>query len=180
MAKRYQSEIRDGVFRKLLLKVKEQDYGAYLRRIRLTRVRAFSGETIEFDFPVTALIGTNGGGKSTILGGAAIAHKMIKPAIFFPKSSLGDETMANWSIGYDIIDRSTKNLSQSLQRKARFKNSKWVRDDLIERNVLYFGIQRTVPAGERREFKRFARFRYKFKGDRQNLSQTIQDQVARI
>lgn len=179
MAKAFQSEIRDGVFRKLLQKVKEQDFGEYLRRIRLNKVRAFTGEVVEFDFPVTALIGTNGGGKSTILGGAAIAHKSIKPALFFPKSSLGDESMANWFIGYDIIDKA-KNPSQALQRSARFKKSKWARDDLIDRSVLYFGIQRTVPAGERREFKRFATFHYKFSGERRELTQTIQEQVAKV
>ena len=179
LAKAYQSEIRDGVFRKLLQKVKEQDYGAYLRRIRLNRVRAFTGEAVEFDFPVTALIGTNGGGKSTVLGGSAIAYKSIRPALFFPKSSVGDETMANWNIGYDIIDKA-KNTNQIVPRSARFKNSKWARDDLIDRPVLYFGIQRTVPAGERREFKRFATFHYKFSGQRQVLTQTVQDQVARV
>ena len=179
LARAYQSEIRDGVFRKLLQKVKEQDYGAYLRRIRLNRVRAFTSEAVEFDFPVTALIGTNGGGKSTILGGVAIAHKSIRPALFFPKSSVGDETMTNWSIGYDIIDKA-KNPGQPVTRSARFKNSKWARDDLIDRPVIYFGIQRTVPAGERREFKRFATIRYKFSGQRQILTQTVQDQVAKV
>ena len=144
----YQSEIRDSAIRNLLAKVKRQDFGAYLRRIRLAKVRAFQGETVEFEFPVTALIGTNGGGKSTILGSAAIAHKAIRPALFFPKSSIGDESMKDWSIGYEIIDKS-KNPTQALQRSARFRNSKWARDDLVERPVLYFGIIRTVPAGER-------------------------------
>ena len=149
MAQRYRPEIRDNVIRDLLQKVKTQNFGIYLRRARLTKVRAFTDEVVEFDFPVTALIGTNGGGKSTVLGAAAIAHKTIRPALFFPKSSIGDEAMSNWSIGYDIIEKN-KNPSHPIQRSARFRNSKWVRDDLIDRPVLYFGIQRTVPAGERR------------------------------
>jgi hypothetical protein len=70
--------------------------------------------------------------------------------------------------------------SQTVQRSARFKKSKWVRDDLIERPVLYFGIQRTVPAGERREFKKFATVNYKFSGIRIDLSAAIQAQVARV
>lgn len=179
VARSYQSEIRDSAIRRLVLKVKEQDYGQYLRKIRLNKVRAFQGEAVDFDFPVTALIGTNGGGKSTILGAAAIAHKSIRPALFFPKSSLGDESMANWSIGYEIIDKD-KNPTQPVQRSARFKNSKWARDDLIDRPVLYFGIQRTVPAGERREFKKFATFNYNFSGQRIELTQTVQEQVAKI
>jgi hypothetical protein len=179
MAQRYRPEIRDSVTRDLLHKVKSQNFGKYLLRIRLNKVRAFYDQTVSFDFPVTAIIGTNGGGKSTILGAAAIAHKTIRPALFFPKSSIGDDSMSNWSIGYDIIEKS-KNATQPIQRSARFRNSKWVRDDLIDRPVLYFGIQRTVPAGERREFKKFATVNYEFSGVRSVLDQTIQDQVARI
>jgi AAA15 family ATPase/GTPase len=179
MPTRYQSEIRESTIRELLDKVKKQNVGAYLRRIKLNKVRAFADQAVEFDFPVTALIGTNGGGKSTVLGAAAIAHKAVRPGLFFPKSSIGDESMSNWSIGYEIVDKKT-NPTQTITRNARFRNSKWVRDDLIDRSVLYFGIQRTVPASERREFKKFASFSYKFKGVRIQLSATTQEQVARI
>jgi hypothetical protein len=72
------------------------------------------------------------------------------------------------------------NPTQSVQRSARFKNAKWARDDLSDRPVLYFGIERTVPAGERREFKKYASANYEFTGAKTNLQQTIQDQVARI
>jgi predicted ATPase len=175
----YQSEIRDSTVRDLIQKVKQQNYGIYLKRIKLNKVRAFSDESVDLDFPVTALIGTNGGGKSTVLGAAAIAHKSIRPALFFPKSFIGDETMSDWSIGYEIVQKN-KSPSQLISRSARFKRSKWVRDDLIERDVLYFGIQRTVPAGERREFKKFATVNYKFSGSRNELASAIQEQVARV
>ncbi|MBN9554861.1 MAG: AAA family ATPase, partial [Alphaproteobacteria bacterium] len=175
MAPKYRSEIRDNVVRDLIAKVKALKYGSYLRNIRLSRVRAFKNETVAFDFPVTALIGTNGGGKSTVLGAAAIAYKSIRPALFFPKSSIGDDSMSNWSIGYDLVNKKT-NPTQLIQRSARFRNSKWVRDDLSERPVLYFGIQRTVPAGERREFKKFATMNYEFTGEKNSLEQTIQEQ----
>lgn len=179
MAALYQSEIRQSAIRDLAEKVKKLNYGAYLRKIRLNRVRAFTEQAVEFDFPVTALIGTNGGGKSTVLGAAAIAHKSIRPALFFPKSSIGDESMADWSIGYDIVDKQ-RNPTQTFARSARFRRSKWVRDDLIDRPILYFGIQRTVPAGERREFKKFATTNYRYKGSREALSETVQEQVAKI
>jgi ABC-type molybdenum transport system ATPase subunit/photorepair protein PhrA len=175
----HQSEIRDSVFRDLLAKVRRNDFGQYLRKIRLNRVRAFQDQAVDFEFPVTALIGTNGGGKSTILGSAALAYKKTKPALFFPKSSIGDNTMSNWSIQYELIVKS-RSPSGLIQRSARFKNAKWVRDDLIERDVLYFGIIRTVPAGERREFKRLATTRYRFSGQRVDLSSTVQREVARI
>ena len=179
MFQRYQSEIRDSVIRDLLDKVRQQNFGQYLRQVRLNKVRAFNSEIVDFEFPVTALIGTNGGGKSTILGSAAIAYKAIRPARFFPKSSIGDESMSDWGIGYDIIDKE-RNPRQLIQRSARFRKSKWVRDDLIERPILIFGIQRTVPAGERTDFKKFATSKYQFSGHRTGLLETVQEQAARI
>ena len=179
MTQRYRSEVRDSTIRELIQKVKSQNFGKYLQRIRLNKIRAFQDQVVSFDFPVTALIGTNGGGKSTVLGAAAIANKAIRPALFFPKSSIGDDSMSNWSIGYDIIEKAI-NTNQTIQRSARFRNSKWVRDDLIDRPLLYFGIQSTVPAGERREFKKFATVNYEFSGVRAVLGGTIQQQVARI
>lgn len=133
--------------RDLLAKVKASNFGSYLRRMKIIKIRAFEGEAVDFEFPVTALIAANGGGKSSILGAAALAYKKTRPAIFFPKSSLGDNTMANWGVSYELIEK-TKNQTQLISKSARFKNAKWARDEVIEREVLYFGITRTVPAGE--------------------------------
>ncbi|MBK3803473.1 AAA family ATPase [Azospirillum brasilense] len=101
-------EIRHSQIRDLLGKVREKRYGQYLCSIKMHLVRSFKRENpepITFEFPVTALIGTNGGGKSTILGVAACAYKNIKPRDFFLKSAVGDNSMANWHISYDIINK---------------------------------------------------------------------------
>jgi predicted ATPase len=70
----HKSEIRDSVIRDLLEKVRKQNYQQYLVAIRLEKIRRFQGAQITFDFPVTALIGPNGGGKSTVLNAAACAY----------------------------------------------------------------------------------------------------------
>ncbi len=75
----YQSEIRESQIRKLLEKVSNQSYGKYLNKIYLTKVRGFENQVIKFDFPVTALIGPNGGGKTTILGAAGCIYREVKP-----------------------------------------------------------------------------------------------------
>lgn len=179
MVSQYKSEIRDSDIRDLLQKVKEQKYGIYLHSVLLNKVRAFENQIVNFDFPVTAIIGTNGGGKSTILGATALAHKLIRPGLFFPKSSIGDNSMSNWSIGYEMTDKRSE-IKHPRKWSARFKYSKWVRDDLADRTVLYFGITRTVPAGERKEFKKLASGSYKFSGVRSNLHATVQSQVEKI
>lgn len=175
----YRSEVRHSDINDLLKKVKDQDYGKYLHSVRLEHVRAFRGEFVRFDFPVTALIGTNGGGKSTILGSAAIAYKSIKPGQFFPKSSLGDDSMANWEIRYEIIDKEV-NKRSGIQRSSKFKNLKWARESAVDRQCLFFGIERTVPAGEKTQFKKIASSKYKFKGKREYLSDSVVKYVEMV
>jgi predicted ATPase len=135
-------------------RVKKLSYHSYLPALRMSNVRSFEQQTISFDFPVTAIIGTNGGGKSTVLGAAAIAYKSVKPGNFFPKSNIGDNSMANWRIDYDIIDRSV-NAAGVFTRNARFASAKWRRDNVPDREVILIPIQRTVPANEQNRFKQF-------------------------
>jgi predicted ATP-binding protein involved in virulence len=74
----------------LLEKVSNRSYGKYLLKISLARARAFTDKAISFDFPVTALVGPNGGGKTTVLGAAACAYKTVKPSLYFSKSGKFD------------------------------------------------------------------------------------------
>jgi predicted ATP-dependent endonuclease of OLD family len=133
---------------------KKLNYSLYLPKLRMLNVRSFENQQISFDFPVTAIIGTNGGGKSTVLGAAALAYKSTKPSDFFPKSNIGDTSMANWRIEYEIIDRNL-NKSAPISRNARFASARWKRDSPPERNVVSIPIQRTVPANEQAKFRRF-------------------------
>ena len=153
------SEIRQSQLITLSDRVHRGTYAKYLKIIRLNKVRGFVDAQVNFDFPVTALVGPNGGGKSTVLGAAACAYKSIKPGTFFPKSSIGDNSMAEWSIEYELIDKA---LSQTgvLRRRSAFRQLKWVRGEVVSRPISYFGIQRTVPAGERPQFKKLMRPSY--------------------
>lgn len=145
----YTSEIRDSDIRKLEEKVAANDYGSYLRRVTLKKVRGFKDRAVAFDFPVTALIGPNGGGKSTILGAAGLAYKDIAPGTFFAKSGKYDASMKEWVIEYELIERKL-NPRLPIQRTASFPQLKWNRK-AVDRPVLDFGVSRTVPATERRE-----------------------------
>lgn len=137
-----------------LQRVEGNKYRQFLKRLTLRNVRGFVDETVEFKFPVTALIGTNGGGKSTILGAAAMAYRDTKPAKFFPKAFVGDESMSNWMIEYELVDK-TISIDRLPQRTARFAQAKWRRTEFPARQVVYIEIQRTVPVGELTEFRRF-------------------------
>jgi hypothetical protein len=137
-----------------LERVRTNNYRQFVKRVRLRNVRGFLDETIELKAPVTALVGTNGGGKSTILGACALSYKNVRPGQFFPKAFVGDESMADWSIELELVDKKIAT-DRMITRTAKFTQSKWRRDGFPERHVEYIEIQRTVPAGEMTRFRKF-------------------------
>jgi predicted ATPase len=139
------SQIRQSQLSALSDRVRRLNYSKYLRLVRLTKVRGFSGAGVSFDFPVTALIGPNGGGKSTVLGAAACAYKSIKPGLFFPKSSIGDKSMSQWSIEYERIDKEV-NPSILIRRSSVFRQLRWRRGDVVSRSVSYGSTSISVKA----------------------------------
>lgn len=173
------SEIRDSTRLQLLDKVRRHDYGRYLLKASLGRIRGFEGEDISFDFPVTALIGPNGSGKSAVLGAAGCAYKPIKPGTFFPKSAVGDESMAGWRVEYELIDKQL-NARQLTKRTSSFRQAKWVRGDVADRDVLFFGIERTVPAGEKTRYKALMRSTYVHRPPLEPLHTDVATQVEHI
>ena len=149
---KFQGEIRPSDINELLEKVQKRSYGKYLLKITIGKARTFQNTSISFDFPVTAIVGINGGGKTTILGAAACAYKTVKPSLFFAKSGRFDASMQNWRFEYELVDKKTR-ANDTLRRSAKFTRSKWSRDGL-DREVVVFGVSRTVPANERPELKR--------------------------
>jgi hypothetical protein len=89
-----------------------------------------------------------------VLGAAAIAYEAVPPRQFFAKSGKFDESMLNWRIEYDLIDRSV-NKTDSFRRTASFSSMKWSRG-AEKRDVAVFGVARTVPASERKELQKCA------------------------
>ena len=97
----YRSEIRESEIKDLLEKVAKRKYGKYLVRVRMQKLRGFEDTSVAFDFPVTAVVGPNGGGKTTILGAAAIAYDTVPPRQFFAKTGKFDESMLNWRLEHE-------------------------------------------------------------------------------
>lgn len=160
----FKSEIRDTQINQLFEKVDGKNYGKYLRKVTLNPIRGFKNETVSFDFPVTAIIGPNGGGKTSVLGAAACAYISVKPSRFFAKSGKFDSSMQNWSINYELIDKEI-NPRDTFSRTAKFTNYKWTREHIL-RNVAIFGVARTVPANERAELRKCASSNFEVNSDK--------------
>lgn len=114
-----QTQVRESDIAALTEKVSRSSYGKYLKRMMLKRVRGFTDREVTFDFPVTALVGPNGGGKTTILGAAAMIYKDVPPRRFFAKSGKYDESMQDWAIEYDLVDKEKSASICSARRALR-------------------------------------------------------------
>lgn len=143
------SEIRDSEKSALLKRVTGRRYNQYLTGMKLVKLRSYDNVEIRFDFPVTALVGPNGGGKTTALGAAALINENIKPRQFFAKGGAYDTSMVDWKIEYDLVEQ-----RRSLKRTASYPKSKWNRD-AVQRETAVFGVLRTLPATERKELSKF-------------------------
>lgn len=147
MENKYQSEIRDSQIRSLLERVKKQNYAQYLLAVRLERARIFHGAHIRFDFPVTALIGPNGGGKTTILGAAACAYQLASVETFFPRNSIGDNAQEAYTIEYEAIDRAS-NPKGSIKSVLTLNGNDVKSTVALKRKIQNFNVGRTLPAIE--------------------------------
>jgi len=147
----YQSEIRDSSIGALLERVRKQNLAEYLVSLRLERIRQFRGAEIRFDFPVTALVGPNGGGKTTILLAAGCIYKSTDPRVLFRKSRVGDESMDDWLIQYELISK-VANPKGTIKEEVSFKGNQWTRSLNHLRIVKPIGIVRTLPASDNPTF----------------------------
>ncbi|WP_082485807.1 ATP-dependent nuclease [Acidovorax sp. Leaf84] len=175
----YQSEIRPSQIQGLLEKAQSKKYAKYLVKINIERARAFDRKSITFDFPVTALVGPNGGGKTTLLGAAACVYASVKPSLFFAKSGKFDASMKNWRFEYEVIDRQMRQ-NDSVRRTVKFKNLKWSREGL-SREVVHIGVSRTVPLTERNDMKRFTGGKFEVPDDQiESLTDDAVEAIGKI
>lgn len=113
------------------------------------------------------------------MGAAGCAYKSVLPRRFFAKSGAYDESMQDWAIEYEIVDKAS-NTKDTIRRTASFKNHRWNRD-APDREVLIFGVNRTVPANERSDMAYMARRRFAVPaGNITTLSQIVGVAVSRI
>ncbi|RNE56990.1 ATP-dependent nuclease [Cryobacterium tepidiphilum] len=162
------SEIRDSERADLIKRVSRRAYDTYLVSMNLAHLRSYRDAHIRFDFPVTALVGPNGGGKSTVLGAAALIHHEVKPRQYFAKSGVYDKSMVDWRIEYDILEN-----RKPISRTASYPKSKWNRN-AVKRKILTFGIARTLPATERNDLASFIGGSFKGFGETVLSKETIE------
>ena len=174
---KYRESTKD---KKLRQRFANDNTHASLRRIYLKEgeLRGINSLDISFEYPITAIAGKNGAGKSTILALACCAYHNQKHGCKLPKRKIPYYTFSDffvqhieepspqgidirYGIAYDKWKKSEKlpeGVGVAFQRRWKSQGGKW-NDyaDRIRRNVVFLGIERIVPHSERSQSRSYSR-----------------------
>jgi predicted ATPase len=132
-----------------------------LEWLEVAGMRGWSGQRIRFEFPIVALVGENGSGKSTIIQAAACAYRNEVrtwfPSEFFPDTAWDD--LRDVSIRYGYLQGKANH-----ERSLRKPTTRWLgQPERLERGVKYIDLNRIQPVGARVGYARIAKNRHEEK-----------------
>lgn len=133
-----------------------QGWPKRLEWIEIDGIRGWSGERIEFQFPIVALVGENGIGKSTVLQSVAASYKgkgQHYASDFFPDTPW--EQVSGAEIRTSVREGPN---SGSLSVSVRKPTERWRgNDERRERDVEYIDLRRIQPIASRVGYARMAK-----------------------
>lgn len=115
--------------------------------LEITGIRGWTGQRIDFQFPIIALVGENGSGKSTVLQAAAAVYRSTPKdryaSDFFPDTPF--ERIEGATIRF-----SYRQGQDSQTKTVRKPTNRWRGNpDRPERTVQYIDLRRIQPVGAR-------------------------------
>ena len=136
-----------------------QGWPKRLEAIEIMGIRGWTGQRIDFHFPIVALVGENGAGKSTILQAAASVYKGDKKSrfasSFFPDTPW--ETITKAHIKWWV-----KEGKSSTEGSIRKETTRWRGNpERRERNVENIDLSRIQPVFARTGYSRLAKPQHK-------------------
>lgn len=174
---KYRESTKD---KKLRQRFANDNTHALLRRIHLTKgeLRGINALDIAFGYPITAIAGKNGAGKSTILALACCAYHNNKQGFKLPKRKMPYYTFSDFfvqhteevppqgiNIQYFIAHNKWKKtatfpdgIGVGYQRRWKSQGGKW-NDyaDRVRKTVVFLGIERIVPHSERSQSRSYSK-----------------------
>ncbi|MGP2491946.1 AAA family ATPase [Mesorhizobium sp. PUT5] len=127
----------------------------FLEWIEIRGIRGWSGQRVSLNFPIVAIVGENGSGKSTIIQSAACAYqndgRVWFPSEFFPETAWDQLRDVRFDFGYKQGQTRTNG-------SFRKPTSRWLGGpDRPKRPVTYIDLSRLQPVGTRVGYARIAK-----------------------
>lgn len=131
-----------------------------LEWVELAGIRGWSGQRLILNFPIVAIVGENGSGKSALLQAAACAYqgddgsRSWFPTEFFPETAWDEITDASITFGY-------MQGGEHLQHSIRKPTTRWLgQPERPKRVVQYTDLNRIQPVGARVGYARIAKTKH--------------------
>lgn len=131
----------------------------HLEWLEIKNIRGWAEQRIGFAFPIVAIVGENGSGKSTILQAAACAYRNEEGETFFPTEFFPETA---WDNLLDVAIRGGyKQGDQRISHTIRKPTSRWLAQPQRPlRSVRYLDLSRLQPIGTRVGYARIAKNRH--------------------
>ncbi|SCK25761.1 AAA family ATPase [Vogesella sp. LIG4] len=134
------------------------DFPKHLEWIELYNIRGWSGQRVDFNFPITAIVGENGAGKSTLMqAAAAIYENSAEPDHHFFASDFFPDTP--WeSISSATIRALIKEGQNTHETSVRKPSTRWRgNEERKSRKIRYLDLKRILPITSRTGYGRLAK-----------------------
>ncbi|AXQ31764.1 ATP-binding protein [Solimonas sp. K1W22B-7] len=117
----------------------------FLQMVSINGLRGWTGQSVEFNYPVVAIVGENGSGKSTLLKLAACVYEHEDNDKKFYPSSFFVETHWDRIQNVKIDARVKRGTSIDVFKYTKLTERWRVPDQRPKRNVYLLDISRTLP-----------------------------------
>jgi predicted ATPase len=131
-----------------ILRIREQhlngQWPQFLESVEISGLRGWTGQVVEFKFPIVAIVGENGTGKSTVLKVAACAYKNESGASYYPSTFFMEtqwDHIHNVSLNYRIRQGSTVSSYKYSKPSQRWGYP----EKQFRRSVFIYDVSRTLP-----------------------------------
>jgi len=132
----------------------------FIKSIKISNLRGWTGQTIDFRFPISVIVGENGIGKSTILRAAACAYndkngQTLFPANLFLATQWDGTSIQDAVIEYEIQEGDKTSSSKYKKNAERWRYSP--DKNKPTRHFAFFDISRTLPLDATAGYARIAK-----------------------
>lgn len=124
------------------------EWKQFIDSITISNIHGWNGQKMQFRFPVVAIVGENGIGKSTFLKAALCAYRVSNNSNDYYPSKMFMNTM------WDKLTLNEALIEYRIRQGDERRNVRWKKGNgwgyspkrsKPERNVYYFSIARTIP-----------------------------------